>query len=199
MLAGAVLTGASALLLSLLPKVPTDVAALSGWVEEGSALLMWSDELLFFSILFSWAGAWGVFATSGSRRSVRVVIGLTALALALISLTVVLLTIGRLVYPVFAIQLSDDSLGLLVSATYGALHVALLGFAVAGVTLTWATRALITGRIVGIATAAVFLAGSFPWLTPNWWNTVVAAVLGAWGAFLALAVDSTSTRLPSTA
>ncbi|HZK05934.1 MAG TPA: hypothetical protein VFC82_08815 [Actinomycetaceae bacterium] len=64
----------------------------------------------------------------------RTVIGLTALALALALLLIVLLTIGRLVYPVFGLQLSGDSLGLLVSATYGALHLALLGFAVAEAT-----------------------------------------------------------------
>ena len=157
MLAGAVLVGTSTLLLSLLPEVPTDVAALSDWVEEGSALAVWSDELRFFAILCWWAGGWGVFTTAASGRSVRTVIGCTALTLALISLVVVLLAIGRLVYPVFGIQLSDDSLGLVVSAAYGALQLALLGFAVAAVTLTWATSARIIGRIVGVV-AVAFLA-----------------------------------------
>ncbi len=64
MLAGAVLVGTSTLLLSLLPEVPTDVAALSDWVEEGSALAVWSDELRFFAILCWWAGGWGVFTTA---------------------------------------------------------------------------------------------------------------------------------------
>ena len=123
----------------------------------------------------------------------RTVVGCTALTLALISLVVVLLAIGRLVYPVFGIQLSDDSLGLVVSAAYGALHLALLGFAVAAVTLTWATSARIIGRIVGVVAAVVCLAGSFPWLTPNWWNTVVAAVVGVWGVFLAFSTETTPT------
>ncbi|KAA9395706.1 hypothetical protein FCK90_01510 [Kocuria coralli] len=192
MLAGSILTGISLLLLSLLPDAPSDPAALADWVERGSALLMWSDELLFFAVICWWAGAWGVFGSPGATRSVRTTIGMTALALALISLVVVLLAVGRLVYPVFELELSTESLALVLSSTFGALHLAFLGFTVAAVTLSWETRLGTMGRILGIIAAIVFLSGSFPWLTSTWWNSLVAVVLAAWGGFISLSAEASS-------
>lgn len=77
-------------------------------------------------------------------------------------------------------------LALLISSMSGALHLALLGFAVAAVVLTWSTSSGPGGRVVGITAAAVFIVGSFPWLTPSWWNTLVAVLLAAWGVFLSI-------------
>ncbi|MEV5560247.1 hypothetical protein AB0L44_41960 [Nonomuraea wenchangensis] len=87
----------------------------------------------------------------------------------------------------FEMQLSAEVLALVVSSSFGALHLAFLGFAVAAVTLSWSTRAGLIGRAVGIFAAAAFIVGSFPWLTPNWWNALVAMSVAAWGVLLALA------------
>ncbi|MBB4956914.1 hypothetical protein [Micromonospora polyrhachis] len=156
------------------------------WVDNGKALLSWSDELLFFAIVSWGAGARGLFGTRKAERLARINVGFSALAVALVSLLVLLLVVGRLVYPVYGIDLSPDALALLISSTFGTLHLALLGFAVAAVTLTWSTRSGLWGRVVGIAAAAVFIVGSFPWLTPSWWNTLVAVLLAAWGVFLSI-------------
>ncbi|MEU8616415.1 hypothetical protein [Streptomyces sp. NPDC048623] len=184
--AGASLAGVALLLLSLLPGVPSEAADMTAWVDNGKALLSWSDELLFFAIVSWGAGARGLFGARRAERSARIDIGLAALAVALVSLLVLLLVVGRLVYPVFGIRLSPDASALLISSMYGALHLALLGFAVAAVTLTWSTSGGPLGRVVGIAAAAVFIVGSFPWLTPSWWNTLVAVLLAAWGVFLSI-------------
>ncbi|MFI6509450.1 hypothetical protein ACIBCT_17735 [Streptosporangium sp. NPDC050855] len=112
---------------------------------------------------------------------------MTALTAALVALVVLLLAVGRLVYPVSEIQLSAEALALVVSSAFGALHLAFLGFAVAAVALGWSTRAGPVGRAVGIFAAAAFIVGSFPWLTPNWWNSLVAISVVAWGVLLALA------------
>lgn len=192
MLAGSILTGGSLFLLSLLPQVPADATRLATWVEHGSGLLMWSDELLFFAVICWWAGAWGVFRAPAAARSVRVTIGFTSLAVALISLIIVLLAVGRLVYPVFELDFSADSLALVISSAFGALHLALLGFTVAAVALSWATRAGILGRIIGIIVAIILLTGSFPWLTPSWWNSLVALVLATWGGFVAFSAQDPS-------
>lgn len=183
---GALLVGVALLLLSLLPSAPSEAADMTAWVDNGKPLLSWSDELLFFAIVSWGAGARGLFGARKAERSARINIGLTALAVALVALLVLLLVVGRLVYPVFGIHLSPDVLALLISSMFGALHLALLGFAVAAVTLTWSTSSGPRGRVVGIAAAAVFIVGSFPWLTPSWWNTLVAVLLAAWGVFLSV-------------
>jgi hypothetical protein len=184
--AGALLAGVALLLLSLLPSVPSEAADMTAWVDNGRPLLSWSDELLFFAIVSWGAGARGLFGARRAERSARIDVGLTALAVALVALLVLLLVVGRLVYPVFGIHLFPGVLALLISSMFGALHLALLGFAVAALTLTWSTSSGLRGRATGVAAAAAFIMGSFPWLTPNWWNTVVAVLLAAWGVFLSI-------------
>lgn len=189
--AGAALTAAAVLLLALLPRAPSEAEALVGWVSESRSLLVWSDELLFFAVVCFGAGARGAFRSGRTRRSIRINVGLEAFGVALVSLLVLLLVVGRLVYPVFGIELSAEVVALLVSAAFGSLHLALLGFAVAAVALTWSAG---NGRggwlvsIVGIVMGAVFAAGSFPWLTPMWWNVLVAIALAVWGAMIGLVV-----------
>lgn len=187
MIVGALLTAVALLLLSLLPSAPSEAVAMAAWVERGHSLLSWSDELLFFAVICWGAGARGLFGARKTEPSVRINVGVTALTTALVALVVLLLEVGRLVYPVFEIQLSAEVLALVVSSTFGALHLAFLGFAVAAVALSWSTRAGLIGRVVGIFAAAAFIVGSFPWLTPNWWNSWVAVSVAAWGVFLALA------------
>jgi len=186
MIAGALLTAIALLLLSLLPSAPSEAVAMTAWVERGHSLLSWSDELLFFAVICWGAGARGLFGARKDEPSVRINVGVTALTVALVALFVLLLAVGRLVYPVYGIHLSAEVLALVVSSTFGALHLAFLGFAVAAVALSWSTRAGLIGRAVGIFAAAAFIVGSFPWLTPNWWNSLVAVSVAAWGGFLAL-------------
>ncbi|MEV4726784.1 hypothetical protein [Micromonospora humida] len=185
MIVGALLTAGALLLLSLLPDPPAEAVAMTAWVERGHPLLMWSNELLFLAVISWGAGARGLFSTGRAGTSAWVDVGRTALTVTLGALVVVLLAVGRLVYPVFEIDLSAEVVALLVSSTFGALHVAFLGFAVAAVTLGWSTRAALAGRAVGIVAAAAFVVGSFPWLTPSWWNSVVPVLIAAWGVFLA--------------
>ncbi|WP_431919240.1 hypothetical protein [Micromonospora wenchangensis] len=185
MIVGALLTGGALLLLSLLPGPPAEAVAMTAWVERGHSLLLWSNELLFFAVICWGAGARGLFSAGRPGPSARIDVGGTALTVALVALVVVLLAVGRLVYPVFEIDLSTEVVALVVSSTFGALHVAFLGFAVAAVTLSWSTRAGLIGRAVGIVAAAAFVVGSFPWLTPTWWNSLVPVLVAAWGVFLA--------------
>ncbi|QEW01836.1 hypothetical protein [Microbacterium lushaniae] len=182
---GASLTAVALLLLSLLPEAPADAVAVAAWVEQGRSLLTWSDELLFFAVLCWGAGARGLLGARTAAPSPRIDVGATALAAAFVALLVVLLAVGRLVYPVFAIDLAPEAVALLVSTTFGAVHLAFLGFAVAAATLTWSTRARLLGRGVGIVASAAFLAGSFPWMMPAWANSLAAIAVAGWGVFLA--------------
>jgi hypothetical protein len=187
MATGVLLTAVALLLLSLLPAVPSGAVALTAWADRGFTLLSWSDELLFFAVLCWGAGARRLVSSREAGSSARINVGMTALATALVALIVVLLAVGRLVYPVFGIDMSADVLALLVSSTYGAVHLAYLGFAVAAVTLSWSTRAGLIGRAVGIVAAVVFVVGSFPWLAPVWCNVGAAVMIAVWGGLLSFA------------
>lgn len=179
---GGILAGAAVFLLMARPPVPSDGNDLVHWAAQGRAQLMWSDEMLFFAVVSLGAGFRGSLADRITRRSTRVDLGAASSMVSLVSLVVVLLAVGRLVYPAYGIALSADVVALLVSVTFGALHLALLAFAVTTVSLTWfVSPAKWPATIVGIAIAAAFVAGSFPWLTPTWWNLLVAVLLAGWG------------------
>jgi len=199
MAGGALATALALLLLSFLPAVPADRLALAAWVEQGRPLLTWSDELLFVAVLCWGAGAGGFFGARTAGRSAGAALGATALAAGLVALLVLLLAVGRLIYPVFGIDLTPAAVALVVSGAFGAVHLAFLGFAVSAVALTWSTRAGLLGRAVGIAAAAVFLAGSFPWMMPAWADCLAAIAVAVWGAFLAFtsAIPSADATAPA--
>ncbi|WP_063052484.1 hypothetical protein [Nocardia arthritidis] len=97
-----------------------------------------------------------------------------------------LMAVGALLAAVALLLLSLLPLVPSEAAAMTALHLALLSFAVSAVALGWSTRSGLLGRVVGLSAAMVFVAGSFPWLIPNWGNSAVAVLLGAWGVSLAL-------------
>lgn len=40
----------------------------------------------------------------------------------------------------------------------------------------------LVGRVFGIVAAIVFFVGSFPWLAPSWWDSLVAVGVSVWGS-----------------
>ncbi|MBO3086431.1 hypothetical protein [Cellulomonas fengjieae] len=187
--AGALLASVALALLATLPPVPPGAAA--AWVEDGTFPLTWAGELLFFATLAWGTGAAGALATRGAGTSVRGTIALVALGVALVAFVVVLLALGRLVYPVVAGDLAADTVVLLASVVVGAVHLALLGLAVAAFALpvpARSTRARRTIAAVTITLGAVFVVGSYPWLLPTWLNLVTAGAVGFWGVLVGVAM-----------
>lgn len=183
---GALLAAVALVLIALLPRVPAEPTEIVAWVEQGRVQLMWADELLFFAVLSWCAGGLGLYAGPGAASTARGLVGLAAFFTAQVALVVVLLSLGRLVYPVFGIELSADATALIVSETYGALHLAMLAFAVAAVSLSWRPRFSWLARSLGVLAAIVFVVGAFPWLAPQWWNGLAGVTLPVWGALLVL-------------
>ena len=183
---GAMLAAVALVLIALLPRVPAEPTEIVAWVEQGRMQLMWADELLFFAVLSWCAGVLGLYARWDAASTTWGLVGLAAFLTAQVTLVVVLLSLGRLVYPVFGIELSADATALIVSETHGALHLAMLAFAVAALTLSWRPQFTWLARGLGILAAIVFVVGAFPWLTPQWWNVLTGVTLAVWGAPLVL-------------
>jgi hypothetical protein len=190
-IAGALLAGAALALLATLPAVPTRVEAMGEWVDAGAFALTWAGELLFFSIIAWGTGAAGAFAARGTGSPLRRTIALVALGVALVALVIVLLALGRLVYPVIDIDPAADTILLIASVVIGTVHLAMLALGVVAITLPVPMRSAAARRTttaVGVALGALFIVGSFPWLLPTWLNLFVAGAVGCWGALVGLAV-----------
>lgn len=188
---GALLASAALALLASLPPLPAPAEAVVEWVDDGGFQLTWAGELLFFATVAWGTGAAGAFGARGRETPVRRTIALVALGVALISFVIVLLALGRLVYPVVDVDLAADTVVLLASEVIGTVHLALLALAVVAFALPVPMRspgARRTVTIVGIVLGVLFVVGSYPWLLPTWLNLVVAGAVGCWGVLVGAAV-----------
>jgi len=118
-----------------------------------------------------------------SQHGFSALVGCTSLMLALTIMGTLVLIGGRLVYPVFRIALSADTIALMVSLLFGGLHSVLLLIGLALIVLAFAMRRSELGSWIMTATycaGALQILGSYPWLTPSWWNATAATALAAW-------------------
>ncbi|TNC21993.1 hypothetical protein, partial [Mumia zhuanghuii] len=176
-IAGALLASMALALLATVPALPTTADAVALWVDDARFQLTWAGELLFFATIAWGVGAAGAFAARGSGSPLRRTTALVALGVALIAFVVVLLALGRLVYPVVDIELAAETIVLLESVVIGAVHLALLALGVVAFTLPVPTRSTAARRAIvalGVTLGVLFVAGSYPWLLPMWLNLVVA-------------------------
>lgn len=188
---GALLASVALALLATLPPLHTGGDAVSDWVVDSAFQLTWAGELLFFAIIAWGTGAAGVLLARGTAAPLRRTSALMAVGVALIAFVVVLLALGRLVYPVVDIDLAADTVVLLASVVIDAVHLTLLALAVVAIALpvpisSPGPRRTVTA--VGIAVGVLFVVGSYAWLLPMWLNLVVAGTVGCWGVLVGVAV-----------
>lgn len=176
---GVLVAAALGLLASVAPINPSGIAP-QHWIDTHAFALTWAGELLFFAVVAWGAGAVGAYGAARADAPLRSAIALVGLAVALAAFLIVLLALGRLVYPVVDADLSDDLIILIASLVTGAVHLALLGLAVVAFATPLALGPGRTGLLLGILFGVVFLVGSFPWLLPQWTNFAVAAAVAAW-------------------
>jgi hypothetical protein len=190
-IAGVLLASVALALLATLPPLQTSADAVVEWVDDSMFQLTWAGELLFFATIAWGTGAAGAFSARGTNTPLRHTIALVALSVALIAFVIVLLALGRLVYPVVDIDLGVDTIVLLASVVIGTVHLALLALAVVAIALPVpmrSARARRTIMAVGITLGVLFVVGSYPWLLPTWLNLVVAGAVGCWGVLVGVAV-----------
>ncbi|WP_067142911.1 hypothetical protein [Microtetraspora malaysiensis] len=190
-IAGALLASVALALLATLPPLQTNADAVVEWVDDGTFQLTWAGEFLFFATIAWGTGAAGAFSARGTDAPLRRTIALVALSVTLIAFVIVLLALGRLVYPVVDMDLTADTIVLLASVVIGTVHLALLALAVVAFALPVPMRsagARRTVMAVGITLGMLFVVGSYPWLLPMWLNLLVAGAVGCWGVLVGVAV-----------
>lgn len=189
-IAGSLLASAALVLLASLPALPTTLDAITGWVERGRFQLTWAGELLFFAVITWGAGAVGTLTTHEAGSALRRSIAAIALAVALVAFVVVLLALGRLVYPVVDLDPGPDTVLLLASVVLGSVHLAMLSLGVVAMALPASARSPRAARAsiaTGVVVGTLFIVGSFPWLLPMWLDIATAGLVGCWGVLLGVA------------
>ena len=142
-----------------------------------------SNELMFFAIICLTPAIAVLLRTVRPFRPVSSLIGCSSLLLAMTLLGLMVIVAGRLIYPVFEISLSDDSVALTTSILYGSLHTVLLFAAVGLIALGFSLRREGVGHLLPITSfsaGALQILGSYPWLTPSWFNVTSTTALLFW-------------------
>lgn len=188
---GTVLASVALALLATLQPLGVSGGAALAWVRGSEFQLTWAGEFLFFSVVAWGAGVVELGRTPAVHARPSHTIAVVALSVVLVAFIVLLLTLGRLVYPVIGADLSEEIVKLLVSVVFGTVHLAMLALAIAAFALplpVQSVRAWRATRLLGILFGVLFVVGSYPWLLPTWMNVVVAAALGIWGVSFGISV-----------
>ncbi|WP_194827869.1 hypothetical protein [Nocardia sp. XZ_19_231] len=183
LIVGGTLLFGALLLIALLPPAPAAHSELARWVQEHSFQLSMSDELMFFASVCLTPATIILLRTVRLSRPVSSLIGCSSLLLAMTLLGLMVVIAGRLVYPVFGIAMSDDSIALIVSMLYGTLHCLQLFAAVGLIALGFALRDEGVWYLLPVASfgaGGLQILGAFPWLTPAWLNVTATAALLFW-------------------
>lgn len=178
---GGILLYCAQLIVAFLPRPPAAQALLTQWTRHNALQLSVSNELFFFAILCLIPAIIVLYQTIKPRHTISMLAGCGNFLLAVTLLSMLVVIEGRLVYPVYELALTTDSINLIVIVFFGGLHTVSLMFGLALIMIGFAMRHSINGpllRSISYVVGLLQIFGGYPWLTPLWFNIV--AITGLW-------------------
>lgn len=171
------------------PQPPVQDQALLAWLAEWKLQLSMADELLFFAALLLIPAVAALYRILAKTDRIKALLGcgLWALTIPLYMMMVVIL--GRLVYPVFGMELSPESYRLVLSLYYGGQHTISLLWGVAILVLSFAILGSAIGKAaayLGFLAGLTAITGSYPWLMGNGVVFGIQLVFTAWLVLLGI-------------
>ncbi|WP_438448057.1 hypothetical protein [Gorillibacterium sp. sgz5001074] len=165
------------------PRPPAANAELMAWVAEWRFPLAMADELLFFAALALIPAIAALYRVLRGESPALALLGCGLFAAAIPLYLVLVVILGRLVYPVYDLELTPELNKLVISLYYGGMHA--VGLLLGGATLlvSLAIRNSPIGRwtaYVGIAAGVLDWIGAYPWLISGGWVFVSQLFASAW-------------------
>jgi hypothetical protein len=197
--ASGVLFFAKALVDLQIGEPPADGTDLVAWVTTHRVPLVVVNEVSFIAAVLLVVGAVGLFASLDRPDHHLARWGCSLLAVSIPVMMVLIVIHGRLVYPVYSIDvLEPGTVKLLVSLYYGGQHAVGLLLGLATILIALAMRATVYGNALvwaGVLTGIVDVVGSYPWLVGMPTTVVCEIVFGAW--FIAAGFKLSTSRFTS--
>ncbi|MDO3413021.1 hypothetical protein QWJ34_24875 [Saccharibacillus sp. CPCC 101409] len=192
----AVLFFAQYLFLAPVPPAPA-AAEYASWLSQWRFRLSMADEVLFFASVGLIPAAFGLYRALIKHSPVCAPLGCGLLGAAASVELLLVVVLGRLVYPVYGIEPTPDTGRLMYILYVGGEHTALLLFGLATLSLSLAARRSGIGRLTvysGYAIAALDWVASFPWLLGDPVLFVLRLAFAAWLALLGARLIAISRR-----
>ena len=176
---------------------PATGAEILAWVEANRLVLSLVNEVLFFASTLLVPALIALYLNLSKESEILAATGCGILAIVIPVLSVLLITQGRLVYPVYGIHISDPAVAeFIVAIFYGGLHAVGLLMAIATFVLSLAMRRAAFGTPIvalGFATTVGDVIWSYPYLISPVVQFGCQLLLAAWFA----AVGWKLLRMPS--
>lgn len=119
---------------------PSGADDMLAWVASSRSLLAWANEILFFAVMFLVPGVIALHHSVARSAPTAAAIGCGVIAALIPTLMVLVVVQGRLVFPVYGIELENESAALVVTVFHGGLHAVDELFGVATIVLGLAMR-----------------------------------------------------------
>jgi hypothetical protein len=183
------LSGAFFLAKSVLDLVvgdpPRTAAELLAWKATHQVSLAWANEVLVFAAVFLIPGVLALYRSLGGPGRPWAGFGCGIMAATVPVLLTVAMVQGRLVYPVYDLNINDSAdLALVVTLYVGGAHevsVLLAGaLIILGVLMARSVQFRIAAGTLGVTAGVAQLAGSYPWLIGPSLSWITQALLVAW-------------------
>eukprot|EP01114_Cavostelium_apophysatum_P024041 TRINITY_DN9275_c0_g1_i1.p1 TRINITY_DN9275_c0_g1~~TRINITY_DN9275_c0_g1_i1.p1 ORF type:complete len:215 (-),score=18.56 TRINITY_DN9275_c0_g1_i1:67-711(-) len=153
--------------VQFVPDPPLADANWPAWLAEWRFNLSMADELLFFATLLLVPAVFALYRSLSAIAPIQALLGCGLLSAVVPVHLLLVVVLGRLVYPVYGIELSTDAHKLVFSLYVGGQHMAFLILSIATLFLSLAIRKSALGKpaaYLGFVSAVLDIIGSFPWL-----------------------------------
>lgn len=150
-----------------MPIPPLADADLMTWLQNWKTNIAMADELLFFATLLLIPSIVALHRILVKVDKVKTLLGCGLLAVVIPVNIFLVIILGRLVYPVYGIELSPDIYKLVLSIYYGGMHCVSIILSMATIIICLVIRKSVIGKltaILGLVTGIMDLIGAFPWL-----------------------------------
>ncbi|KHL97321.1 hypothetical protein QW71_01925 [Paenibacillus sp. IHB B 3415] len=176
-----------------MPAPPLPDAELMSWLQEWRFNISMADEVLIFAALLLMPSIVALYRLLVKGDSIRTMLGCGLFAVTIPVYIIMVVILGRLVYPVYDIGLSPDLYRLVISIYYGGMHCIALILGLGTILLSLVIRTSRIGRFTayfGLLAGVFDLIGSFPWLIGNVMNFVAQLLFAAWFVILGVRMVS---------
>ncbi|MEK3762164.1 hypothetical protein MKZ07_27590 [Paenibacillus sp. FSL P4-0338] len=185
------------LFLRSVPAPPLEDAALLSWLSEWRFQLSMADEVLFFAAVLLIPSIAALYRLLVQVNPVLTEFGCGLLAVSVPVYIVLVIILGRLVYPVYGIELTPESYRLIISFYYGGVHCVALVVGIATILLSlviWKSGLGQFTAALGLLTGVFDLIGSYPWLLGEGMILISQLLFSGWLVILGVNMRMSATR-----
>ena len=170
-----------------MPSPPLADADLMTWLLEWRFNIAMADELFFFATLFLIPSIVALYRILVKVDKIKTLLGCGLLAVIIPINSFLDIIVGRLVYPVYDIELSPDIYKLVLSIYYGGMHSVAIILSVATIILCFVIRRSVIGKFAanfGFVVGMLDFIGAYPWLIGTAMVFVSQLFFSAWFVIL---------------